>query len=194
LRAAKAQDWMRPFREAGIRGWRMTSAQRHGQVTWRSKRWAASSFASHATDLRMLTASPSSSPATLTDLDGSQDATHLSPGPETTYVLALRSLALLNRASQRIPAYRLSRCLGETILSGCPGSSPTSADGRHRARIVPLDPIQAAIATITTLCHRLPVSFVDRFESGLSPGVQSYGGPTDPWWIHSNPDEAETLV
>ncbi|OCF55433.1 hypothetical protein L486_06916 [Kwoniella mangroviensis CBS 10435] len=165
--AAKMQDW-----EAGIGwGWTVSLADEICTTEWS---WGSGSV------------EPSSSVSekfSIRDLYDPSSAVHSTPTLDTTYVLAIKSLALLHRASALYDLPESSYAI--TLPDGRVGTSTTA----------PLTSIQSVQVALTNLRQRVPDSFQDYTQYTSPPSEVLYEGLCDPWWImfHSNLYTAEML-
>ncbi|KAK8865941.1 hypothetical protein IAR55_001090 [Kwoniella newhampshirensis] len=173
--AAKKQDW-----ESGI-GWGWSMGLADEQVT---TKWA---WGWGQVEVRH-----PNSPAqqfSICDLYDPMSPMHSSPEADTTYVLALKSAALLHRASS----------LFDLPISSIPISQP---DGRIESIYrTPLPAIESVETALRLFRGRIPPPFVYGRQAPNPPvpgqmGPIAYDGFSDPWWItlHANIYTAEMLM
>lgn len=142
------------------------------------------------------------------DLHDPASLAQQSPFPDSTYTLALKSLALLHRASQYVypRSWSSHGAFADTLsLFDLPISSHATLqpDGRTApSHVPPIASIQAVETSINLFRARMPPMFAyQRHQSGqvtpidgMHPDV--YDGFNDPWWIllHTNLYTAEVMM
>ncbi|WWC58693.1 uncharacterized protein I303_101237 [Kwoniella dejecticola CBS 10117] len=168
--AAKMQDWA-----AGIGwGWSVSLADELCTTEWA---WGSG----------VVQAKPSASlneRHAIIDLYDADSPMHSSATSDTTYVLAIKSIALLHRAS----------ALFDLPESSYPRMLP---DGRIGTSYVPPIPaIQSVQIAIQRFRLRVPEVFHDFTQNVTPPSETVYDGMSDPWWIvfHSNLYTAEMIA
>nr|XP_019049274.1 hypothetical protein I302_03056 [Kwoniella bestiolae CBS 10118]OCF28204.1 hypothetical protein I302_03056 [Kwoniella bestiolae CBS 10118] len=167
--AAKMQDW-----EAGIGwGWSVSLADEICTTEWGWGSGSVETKPSNNVNERY----------SIRDLYDPTSNIHSTPTPDTTYVLAIRSLALLHRAST----------LYDLPESSYPINLP---DGRvGTSNIAPIPALQSVQGALSNFRQRLPEIFQDFTQYTSPPSETPYDGLSDPWWImfHSNLYTAEML-
>ncbi|WWC66292.1 uncharacterized protein I206_100193 [Kwoniella pini CBS 10737] len=117
------------------------------------------------------------------DLYDPASTMHLATAPETTYVLAIKSVALLHRAS----------ALYDLPESSYPITLPDGQVGTSYSP--PFSVIQSVQMAIQRFRQRIPRIFLDFTQNVTPPSGVLYDGLSDPWWImvHSNLYTAEMM-
>lgn len=128
------------------------------------------------------------------DLHDPSSSLHTSPIPDTTYVLAIKSLALLHRASQYVMSF--AQNCGVALTSGSLFDRPEVCHPSPQppSHIPSLHAVQQVETALRLFRKRLPLPFSDNHHP-RSPD-ESYDGPSDPWWItmHANLYTAEMMM
>ncbi|WWC86277.1 uncharacterized protein L201_001150 [Kwoniella dendrophila CBS 6074] len=167
--AAKMQDW-----EAGIGwGWSTSLADDLCTTEW-GWGWGPVETKSLAGNTEKYN---------IGDLFDPSSTIHSSPTPDTTYILATKSVALLHRANS----------LFDLPESSYPITLP---DGRVApANIAPLSAVQSVQIALQNFRRRIPDIFKDFTQNPVQPTEVPYDGLSDPWFImlHSNLYAAEML-
>ncbi|RXK42505.1 hypothetical protein M231_00059 [Tremella mesenterica] len=121
-------------------------------------------------------------PFTIHDLHDPASPIHGLPFPDTPYVLAVKSMGLLHRASH----------LFDLPISNLPMT-------HHETRVSPshIPPLAAVVEVETSLRlfrARIPPALAD--PPRPTAGQEPYDGPSDPWWIqtHMNLYTAEMMM
>jgi hypothetical protein len=192
--AAKMQDWA-----AGVGwGWSIAMADEECTTEWP---WGngvpepKTSAAIGRPDLRN----------GIRELYNSRGMGHTAMFPETTYTLAIKSVAILHRASQYVP-FALSLAHLTTSLFDLPIASRPISNGRP-SHIPPMGPIQEVERAIHSLRDHIPPIFAyrpgsDTHSNGsgsISPDgsiIEGYDSFNDPWFVllHANLYTAEMMM
>ncbi|KAK4688000.1 hypothetical protein P7C73_g2109, partial [Tremellales sp. Uapishka_1] len=163
--AAKVQDW-----EAGIGwGWSTSLPDRETTTEW-GWGWGPAEVKPLKHPITQFT---------IQDLHDPSSLLHSVPEPDTTYVLAIKSLALLHRSSALFDLPESSR--------PCSPHRPT--------HIPPVEEIRRVETALNVFRSRIPAVFAE--TNSRSPAAEEeYEGKADPWWIvlHLNLYAAEMLM
>ncbi|WRT64168.1 uncharacterized protein IL334_001097 [Kwoniella shivajii] len=167
--AAKMQDW-----EAGIGwGWSISLSDDLCTTQW-AKGWGA---------VEVKPENVMDEKHSIRDLYDQASPMHSSTIPDTTYTLAIKSLALLHRSS----------ALFDLPESSYPIPLPNGTIGSPRT--APLTAIQTVQIALRNFRHCIPEAFQDFTQYASPPSEMQYDGLSDPWWImfHANLYTAEML-
>ena len=175
--AAKSQDW-----SAAI-DWTWTQGIADDECTTRWP-WGSGGIEPMGADIN--------SHHILKDLMDPMSEMQASPYPDTTYVLALKSLALLHRTSWlvRTQSNAAHHSLFDLAIASVP--NPSTQLPRH---VPPLEAIQEVEVAMACFRKRMPAIFQD-LPRDPHMGEEIYDGASDPWWImlHANMYTAEMLM